>query len=47
MKNGEDGMVLYKRSGRFCPRISTLTQSLFKKSGGGGDGKHHPSAEWH
>ncbi|MGG4221298.1 hypothetical protein ABEW32_24125 [Paenibacillus jamilae] len=23
MTNGVDGMVLYKRSGRFCPRIST------------------------
>ncbi|ASR48484.1 hypothetical protein B4V02_18165 [Paenibacillus kribbensis] len=23
MENGVDGMVLYKRSGRFCPRIST------------------------
>ncbi|EHS57021.1 hypothetical protein WG8_3291 [Paenibacillus sp. Aloe-11] len=37
-------MVLYKRSGRFCPRISTLPKNLFKKSGGGGDGKHHPAA---
>ncbi|WP_289306531.1 hypothetical protein [Paenibacillus terrae] len=41
-------MVLYKRSGRFCPRISTVMEALFKKSGGGGggDGKHHPTAQW-
>ncbi|WP_269800343.1 hypothetical protein [Paenibacillus sp. ICGEB2008] len=39
-----DGMVLYKQNGRFCPRISTLLRALFEKSGGGGDGKHHPSA---
>ncbi|EHS58852.1 hypothetical protein WG8_1101 [Paenibacillus sp. Aloe-11] len=37
-------MVLYKRSGRFCPRIFTLIRLYSRKSGGGGDGKHHPSA---
>ncbi|AHM67926.1 hypothetical protein PPSQR21_043210 [Paenibacillus polymyxa SQR-21] len=28
-ENGVGGMVLYKRSGRFCPRIFTLFIVLF------------------
>ena len=30
-KNGVGGMVLYKRSGRFCPRTSTLTRGLIQE----------------
>ncbi|WP_176718075.1 hypothetical protein [Paenibacillus kribbensis] len=45
IENEVGGMVLYKRSGRFCPRISTFNHRLHsRKSGGGGDGKHHPTA---
>ncbi|MDQ0492971.1 hypothetical protein [Paenibacillus sp. 1-18] len=33
MKNGVGGMVLYKRSGRFCPRIFT-DERLYSKNPG-------------
>ncbi|MFK4439248.1 hypothetical protein ABH897_004025 [Paenibacillus sp. RC73] len=31
MENGVGGMVLYKRSGRFCPRISSLIRGFIRE----------------